>query len=127
MWVRNYRSLRSVDIAPSGLTVIVGSNGSGKSNLYKALGLIAEAAQGRLAQAMLAEGGMPSALFAGERQAGPVRMTLGAQLEDYRYELELGLRRRLRLTVPARPGREVRADLDRNEADAPDAAVCRRT
>lgn len=84
MWVRNYRSLRSVDIAPSGLTVIVGSNGSGKSNLYKALGLIAEAAHGRLAPALLAEGGMPSALFAGERDAGPVRMTLGAQLDDYR-------------------------------------------
>ena len=57
VWVRNYRSLRSVVIAPSGLTVIVGPNGSGKSNLYKALGLIAEAAHGRLAPAMLAEGG----------------------------------------------------------------------
>jgi predicted ATPase len=91
VWVSNYRSLRSVRVAPSALTVIVGPNGSGKSNLYKALGLIAEAAHGRLAAAMLAEGGMPSALFAGERQSGPVRMTLGAQLDDYRYELELGL------------------------------------
>lgn len=91
VWVRNYRSLKRVDVVPSGLTVVVGPNGSGKSNLYKALGLIAEAAHGRLAAAMLAEGGMPSALFAGERDSGPVRMTLGAQLDDYRYELELGL------------------------------------
>jgi predicted ATPase len=64
--------------------------------------LVAEAAHGRLATAILAEGGMPSARYAGERQAGPVRMTLGAQLDEYRYELELGL--------PSEPGSPFKLD-----------------
>jgi predicted ATPase len=89
--VRNYRSLRNVDIDTERLTVVVGANGSGKSNLYRAIGLLSAAADGRLASTLLAEGGMPSALHAGSRSVGPVRLVLGAHVEGYNYELQLGL------------------------------------
>jgi len=44
--VENYRSLRSIVIPLGQLNVIQGANGSGKSNLYKALRLLADTATG---------------------------------------------------------------------------------
>ncbi|MGO9661659.1 MAG: AAA family ATPase [Acidimicrobiales bacterium] len=67
LWVRNYRSLVDVALEPARLTVLVGENGSGKTNLYRALRLLCRGAEGRLATTLLEEGGMPSVLFAGER------------------------------------------------------------
>ena len=91
IFVENYRSLRSVLIELDQLTVVTGSNGSGKSNLYQALGLLQAAAVGRFKQTLLEEGGMPSALWAGPRRRGPVRMRLAVTLDDLSYELVAGL------------------------------------
>ncbi len=91
LFVENYRSLRSVRIELGPLTVITGPNGSGKSNLYQALGLLQAAAEGRFRRALLDQGGMPSALWAGSRGKGPVRMRLSATLDDLSYELMAGL------------------------------------
>ncbi len=44
--VANYRSIRSLVVPLGNLTLVTGANGSGKSNLYRALRLLAEAAQG---------------------------------------------------------------------------------
>ena len=44
--VANYRSIRSLVMPLESLNLITGANGSGKSNLYRALRLLAEAAQG---------------------------------------------------------------------------------
>jgi predicted ATPase len=44
--VANYRSIRSLILPLGQLNLITGANGSGKSNLYRALRLLAEAAQG---------------------------------------------------------------------------------
>jgi predicted ATPase len=71
--------------------VVTGPNGSGKSNLYRALHLLVAASRGDLAQKLLEEGGMPSAMWAGDRHRGAVRVTVGATMEDYSYELSLGL------------------------------------
>jgi len=38
--VANYRSLRDIKLALAPLTIITGANGSGKSNLYRALLLL---------------------------------------------------------------------------------------
>ena len=92
LFVENYRSLRSVSIDLGQLTVVTGENGSGKSNLYEALGLVQAAAAGQFKRALLSQGGMPSALWAGRRDRGPVRMRLEASLDNMSYELVAGLR-----------------------------------
>lgn len=106
--ISGYRSLRDVRIAPGRLNVVTGANGSGKSSLYRALRLLAEVAQGRVVQALAAEGGLPSTLWAGPEtvsaamrrgdvpvqggtRRGPVSLKLGFADEDYGYAIDLGL------------------------------------
>ena len=82
-----YRSLRDVRISADRLSVFVGANGVGKTNLYRALQLIQAAAAGNLSQELALEGGMESALWAGERRRqDPVRArTFGSQVVYLRY------------------------------------------
>lgn len=95
--VGGYRSLRDITLDLQPLTVVLGANGTGKSNLYNALRLVSLAARGELARALAAEGGMPSILWAGgerkrtTRARQPVRAVFEVQLEDFGYVLELGL------------------------------------
>jgi predicted ATPase len=98
-----YRSLRAIRFPLNRLSVFVGANGTGKSNLYRALQLVQAAAAGRLSQALAVEGGMESALWAGKRSTKkPPRISLMAALADhraeaasdavYRYEIAVGQR-----------------------------------
>ncbi|HEX2573073.1 MAG TPA: AAA family ATPase [Polyangia bacterium] len=89
--VAGYRSLRRLRLPLGPVSVITGPNGSGKTNLYRALYLLHAAAQGTLARTLASEGGMPSALWAGGREKGPVRMSVGVELGDLSYSLALGL------------------------------------
>lgn len=79
--VSGYRSLRAIRFPVGGLTVFVGANGVGKTNLYRALELLQAAAAGTLARELASEGGMESALWAGKRTANkPARMKLSVGL-----------------------------------------------
>ncbi|MBP6877437.1 MAG: AAA family ATPase [Phenylobacterium sp.] len=99
-----YRSLRKIVCPISDLEVFVGGNGVGKTNLYRALELIAAAAANTLGPELAREG-MASAFWAGQRRAGPARIVLEVSLSDpqargaargvYRYRVEIGF--------PARP------------------------
>ncbi|ALM52676.1 AAA family ATPase [Halomonas huangheensis] len=108
--VSNYRSLRDLRLELGALNVITGANGSGKSNLYRALRLLAATAQGDVVSALASEGGLPSCFWAGPEQfsrgmregsepvqGGPrqqaVRLKLGFSSEDFGYLIELGLPR----------------------------------
>lgn len=94
LWVRNYRSLLDISLEPAQLTVVIGQNGAGKTNLYRALRLLSRGAEGRLATTLLEEGGMPSIVFAGDRprrKGEPVRTAIGIDIDEVCYELRLGL------------------------------------
>lgn len=93
-----YRSLRSLRFPVGPLSVFVGGNGTGKTNLYRVLSLLQAAAAGSLTRALAAEGGMESVLWAGARRKGePARVRLSAELSDdatghaYTYAVEVGL------------------------------------
>ena len=106
--VSGYRSLRDVRLSLGALNVVTGANGAGKSSLYRAIGLLADIAQGRIIRSLAAEGGLHSTLWAGPEQFSramkrgqqPVQGTLrkssislklGFAGDDYGYAIDLGL------------------------------------
>jgi predicted ATPase len=91
-----YRSLRDLRLAVGRLTVITGANGAGKSNVYRALRLLVDAADGQLGQALAREGGMPSARWAGPpsrrgAKEDDRRLSIGFADGALAYELRLGI------------------------------------
>ncbi|MDT8915891.1 AAA family ATPase [Amycolatopsis sp. PS_44_ISF1] len=106
--VENYRSLRNLVLPLSRLTVVTGANGSGKSSLYRALRLLADAARNGAVAALAREGGLASTLWAGPESVGravraglapvqgtvrtkPIALRLGFSGDDFGYALDLGL------------------------------------
>jgi predicted ATPase len=89
--IAGYRSVRNLPIALAPVTVFVGANGSGKTNLYRALRLLAEAANGRLSRTLADEGGMQSALSASTSSKPCTAVRLGCTIDDWSYDLEIGL------------------------------------
>jgi len=106
--IENYRSLRSIVVPLGKLNVIKGVNGSGKSNLYKALRLLADTAGGGIVSSLAREGGLKSTFWAGpeklsrEMRTGrvpvqgtarkeAVRLKLGFSGEDFGYCITMGL------------------------------------
>jgi predicted ATPase len=103
--VEGYRSVRDVWFKLRRVNVLVGPNGCGKSNLYRAMYLIAAAANGQFARTLAEEGGMPSVLWAGPRSKGPVRLTLGVTIDDLKYKMSCGM-------IPTTPGDPTAFKLD---------------
>jgi predicted ATPase len=101
--VENYRSLRRVVMPLGGLNVVTGANGSGKSSLYRALRLLADASRNGAVAALAREGGLQSTLWAGPQhvrkdrpvqgtvRTGPVTLRMGFAGDDYGYLMDLGL------------------------------------
>ncbi|ALN87068.1 recF/RecN/SMC N terminal domain protein [Lysobacter capsici] len=106
--IANYRSLRELVVPMGRLNVVTGANGSGKSNLYRALRLLAQTAQGGVVTALAREGGLESTLWAGPEtisarmkrgevpiQGGPrnapVSLRLGFAGDEFGYAIDLGL------------------------------------
>ncbi|MBB4678274.1 AAA family ATPase [Crossiella cryophila] len=106
--IENYRSLRHLVLPLRQLNLVTGANGSGKSSLYRALRLLADAARNGAVTALAREGGLQSTLWAGPAVIGrgvregrypvqgtvrtePVGLRLGFAGDDFGYSLDLGL------------------------------------
>ena len=106
--VENYRSLRHLVVPLADLTLVTGANGTGKSSLYRALRLLADAARNGAVAALAREGGLPSTLWAGPETIGravregihpvqgtarskPVALRLGFGGDDFGYAIDFGL------------------------------------
>ncbi|MFG0584180.1 AAA family ATPase [Pseudomonas sp. zjy_9] len=106
--VANYRSINRLILPLGRLNLITGANGSGKSNLYRALRLLAETAQGGVVNALAREGGLESSFWAGPEKVsrrmrngevavqgglrqGAMRLRLGFVGDDFGYSIALGL------------------------------------
>ncbi|MCV7375429.1 AAA family ATPase [Mycolicibacterium arabiense] len=88
------------------LTVVTGANGTGKSSVYRALGLLAACARNEVIGSLAREGGLESVLWAGPEGLGgarrtgtvegitrnrPVSLELGFSSDDFGYLIDLGL------------------------------------
>jgi predicted ATPase len=107
--IENYRSLRTLVLPLTSLTVVTGGNGTGKSSLYRAFGLLADGARNGIVAALAREGGLQSVLWAGPEHLGravregrypvqgsagrtaPVALRLGFGADDISYAIDLGL------------------------------------
>ncbi|MBL8751153.1 MAG: AAA family ATPase [Planctomycetes bacterium] len=89
--VAGYRSVRNLPLEIGRVTVFVGANGSGKSNLYRGLKLFSEAAAGRLSRALADEGGLRSALSANESPVPCTELRLSCTVDAWSYEIAIGL------------------------------------
>jgi predicted ATPase len=108
--VENYRSLRRLVLPLLDLNVVTGANGTGKSNLYRALRLLADSSRNGAVAALAREGGLPSTLWAGPETIGravrdgthpvrgtvrtkPVSLRLGFAGDEFGYAVDFGLPR----------------------------------
>ncbi len=63
--IKGFRSLRKISWSPADLNVIIGPNGTGKSNLLRMLELISISAQGGLGKHIQKAGGMEPLVWDG--------------------------------------------------------------
>ncbi len=90
--VRGYRSLREFRLKLARVTVVTGGNGVGKSNVYRSLALLQRMAEGRFAEALASEGGMPSALWAGARRKDEARrISWDIEHSGFGFGIECGM------------------------------------
>lgn len=89
--IGGYRSVRGLRLPLGRVNILAGPNGCGKSNIYRAVYLLTRAVEGAFARTLAQEGGMPSALWAGTRKNGAVRLTVAVTVDDWEYRLACGL------------------------------------
>lgn len=113
--IEGFRSLRRIEAwQPGTLNVLIGPNGTGKSNLLRLLELAAASSQGHLGRYVQASGGMEPLVWDGSAEAiefrvkcSPIDPTRDPTRDSLTYELKL---ERVGRTGEYRIGHELLAD-----------------
>lgn len=87
--VKGFRSLRHVRWTPGKLNVLIGQNGSGKSNLLDACALLRESVLGNLQEGIASRGGIAPLLWDGRENHLTFDLSLGQAREAFSYHLDL--------------------------------------
>ncbi len=96
--VQNYKSLRDIDIPLNPLTVLVGPNAAGKSNILDCFSFISEASRSRLSEVIQTRGGFGDLAWAGGEKGKPAphiliqidgRLDLKGKQEQFEYGLNI--------------------------------------
>lgn len=92
--INGFKSLREFEIEMGAVNVFIGANGSGKSNILEAIGVLSAAASGRIDdEALMRRGvrpGLPSlykSSFQGDRTPAGIALSAFAQEASYRVSL----------------------------------------
>ncbi len=89
--VKGLGSLADIVLEPKHLTVLIGSNGSGKSNVLRALQMLAMMGRGSLQRFVADAGGADALMHYGAKKTKAIEVVVdfGYEGEVYRYEAEL--------------------------------------
>jgi predicted ATPase len=91
--IKGFKSIASTTFEPARLNVFIGANGSGKSNVLEAIGLLGCAVSGKVdEEALLYRGVRPGrrgALLAAFRGSPTDTVSVGAQVSRVRYDVTL--------------------------------------
>lgn len=82
--IRNYKSIRKADVLLSPLTILVGRNGSGKSNFLDAIRFVAESLQVSLEYAVKTRGGLETVRRRTKRRSTTLSVDLQISLPSRR-------------------------------------------
>lgn len=86
VWAKNFRSIRELDLELGPLTVLVGPNASGKSNVMDVLRFISDALRSGLDDAIEDRGGIRSIRRRSQGRVGDIELGIEAELEDVYLE-----------------------------------------
>ena len=91
--IAGYRSLHAVRLPLGRVSVLVGENGVGKSNMLRSLELLQAAATGSICRLLADEGGLSRVLWAGRSTPAsgpaPTSVRLTARFTGLRYSIEI--------------------------------------
>lgn len=88
--VQGFKSLRDIEKLPlNDVNVIIGSNGSGKSNFINVFSLLNSVREGRLKEYVATNGGASSILYMGPKETSKIHIHLAFSNEINQYEIEL--------------------------------------
>ena len=96
--IKNFRSVRDIELELGALNIVFGPNGCGKSNIYKAIHLLTACADGKFSGYISDEGGLENIMWSGPSAPNdrfPRRLQIACLTDEFDYQLQVGFPEKL--------------------------------